>query len=232
MRFGPGTAAVSAARNSHRSVIASVRIEVERPRRPRSQEKSCSSPTSASPASPAAPSRAAGPRNSPGRQPPHHRRGPHRRGPGRRRQRLSRARRWSEGGVEAAAAASRSASVPTSRRASPRSCGNTPSGRAAAASVEHAISGIDIALWDLFGKITQPAGRRGCSAATTAHRSSPMARSCSTKPDPLREKLQGRGRARVQGDQARLAAVRPARCQDRRTARSGPPAKRSGRTSR
>jgi L-alanine-DL-glutamate epimerase-like enolase superfamily enzyme len=62
-------------------------------------------------------------------------------------------------------------------------------------SVEHAISGIDIALWDLFGKITgQPVAR--LLGGIYRHRIKPYGSLLFAEPDALREKLKaavGRG---------------------------------------
>lgn len=55
--------------------------------------------------------------------------------------------------------------------------------------VEHAISGIDIALWDLFGKITnQPVAR--LLGGVYRDRIKPYASLLFDEPEPLREKLQ------------------------------------------
>ena len=89
-------------------------------------------------------------------------------------------------------------------------------------SVEHAISGIDIALWDLMGKACgQPVSRllgRQLPADDQAVRLDPLRRARAAAAD-ARE----RRRARVQGDQAGLAAVRPARPAVRRAARPDGP---------
>src|SRR5437660_7288157 len=62
-------------------------------------------------------------------------------------------------------------------------------------SVEHAISGIDIALWDLFGKVcNQPVGR--LLGGYYRDRIKPYGSMLFDQPGPLREKLQqtvGRG---------------------------------------
>ena len=97
-------------------------------------------------------------------------------------------------------------------------------------SVEHAISGIDIALWDLIGKICEQPSR-GCSAATIASASSPTARSCSTSRTQLREQLQS---VVARGFKAIKMGWRPFGRRDARRSTScwsGPPAKRWGRTS-
>ena len=115
-----------------------------------------------------------------------------------------------EGGRQAAAAAAASASAPTSRRASPRSCGRSTFWQGRGGAVEHAISGIDIALWDLFGKVSnQPVAR--LLGGNYRDRIKPYGSILFDEPAALRDKLQADGRARLQGDQARLAAVRPAR---------------------
>ena len=76
--------------------------------------------------------------------------------------------------------------------------------------VEHAISGIDIALWDLFGKIcNQPVSR--LLGGYYRDRIKPYGSILFDEPAALREKLQHAVGPRLQGDQARLAAVRPAR---------------------
>ncbi len=84
-------------------------------------------------------------------------------------------------------------------------------------SVEHAISGIDIALWDLMGKVCkQPVARLLGGYYRHAHqtlRLHPLRRARPTAADPPAD-----GRPRLQGDQAGLAALRPARPQDRRVA--------------
>src|SRR5205814_7364318 len=55
-------------------------------------------------------------------------------------------------------------------------------------SVEHAISGIDIALWDLFGKITkQPVSR--LLGGNYRAKIKPYGSLLFAEPDPLREKL-------------------------------------------
>ena len=83
--------------------------------------------------------------------------------------------------------------------------------------VEHAISGIDIALWDLMGKACgQPVSRLlGGNYRQTIK---PYGSILFDEPEPLRRTLEERGRAGVQGDQAGLAAVRPSRPQVRRAA--------------
>ena len=92
--------------------------------------------------------------------------------------------------------------------------------------VEHAISGIDIALWDLFGKVMRPArlapARRQLPHADQALRLDPLRRAGAAARDAAAD----RG-PRLPGDQARLAAVRPARPQVRRAA--GPHRPRGGR---
>ena len=84
---------------------------------------------------------------------------------------------------------SSSASGPTSRPASPRSCGRRTFWQGRGGAVEHAISGIDIALWDLFGKIcNQPVGRLlGGNYRDTIK---PYGSILFDEPAPLREKLQ------------------------------------------
>ena len=76
--------------------------------------------------------------------------------------------------------------------------------------VEHAISGIDIALWDLMGQICkQPVSRLlgGCYR----HRIKPYGSILFDEPGPLRETLATNGGAWLPGDQAGLASVWPAR---------------------
>ena len=113
-------------------------------------------------------------------QRPHHRRGRHRR------------RAWSASAARSpasdlvAAAVEAAAAVPdrrAGRRAGPGVSEKLRQhtfwqGRGGA--VEHAISGIDIALWDLFGKVTQPARRPAARRHLPRRGSSPTARSCST----------------------------------------------------
>ena len=93
-----------------------------------------------------------------------------------------------DAGVRTAASRSSSASGPTSRRASPRSCGSTPSGRAAAAR-SNTPSAASTSPSGTCSARSRTSPSPGCSAATTATRSSPTARSCSTSRTALREKL-------------------------------------------
>ena len=84
-------------------------------------------------------------------------------------------------------------------------------------SVEHAISGIDIALWDLMGKACgQPVSRLLGGNYRDAIK--PYGSILFDEPQPLARTLAERGRARLQGDQAGLAPLRPARPQVRRAA--------------
>src|SRR5947208_16354261 len=79
--------------------------------------------------------------------------------------------------------------------------------------VEHAISGIDIALWDLMGKVcNQPVARLlgGCYR----DRIKPYGSLLFDEPDPLREKLQG---AVARGFKALKLGWRPFGRRDRRT---------------
>ena len=74
--------------------------------------------------------------------------------------------------------------------------------------VEHAISGIDIALWDVFGKACgQPVARLlgGCYR----NRIKPYGSMLFEEPPLSAPVLAADGGARLQGDQAGLAAVRP-----------------------
>ncbi len=95
--------------------------------------------------------------------------------------------------------------------------------------VEHAISGIDIALWDLMGKACgQPVSRLlGGDYRRTIK---PYGSILFDEPEPLRKDARGRRRAGVPGDQAGLAAVRPPRPEVRRAA--GPDRPRGGRRRR
>ena len=156
----------------------------------------------------------------PGRQPPHHRRGRHRRRPRRRRQRLHQPRPGRRRGEAAPPAADRRAADEPARVSEKLRQNTFWQGRGGA--VEHAISGIDIALWDLFGKISdQPVAR--LLGGIYRDRIKPYGSLLFDEPDRLREKLRAGGRPRVQGDQARLAAVRPAGREDGRAARADGP---------
>ena len=161
-------------------------------------------------------------------QPPHHRRGPHRRGPRRRRQRHDQpgpGRRRRSKLLRPLLIGER-ADEPA--RVSEKLRQHTFwQGRGGA--VEHAISGIDIALWDLFGKVcNQPVARLlGGNYRDTIK---PYGSILFDEPDAAAREAAGDGRPRLQGDQARLAAVRPARREDRRAA--DPDGPRDGRPGR
>ena len=101
-------------------------------------------------------------------------------------------------------------------------------------SITHAISGIDIALWDILGKATgQPVGR--LLGGRYRERVQPYASLLMEEPGPLAEQLlrdQGAGLPRLQD---RLGAVRPRRATRstrrscaRRAMRSGPTAADGG----
>ncbi len=69
--------------------------------------------------------------------------------------------------------------------------------------VEHAISGIDIALWDLMGTRRLLPRSHQALRLHPVRRARPAARNAATD-----------GGSRLQGDQARLAPLRPPRPQD------------------
>ena len=115
------------------------------------------------------------------------------------------------------ARASCSASRAWSRSASARSCGKSMFWLGRGGSVEHTISGIDIALWDLCGKaLEQPVSR--LLGGNYRDRIKPYASILFDEPGKLREKLQAATGARLSRDQDGLAAVRPRERQVRRTA--------------
>ena len=163
-------------------------------------------------------------------QRPHHRRGRHRRRPGRRRQRLHQPRPGRGRGVKLLRPL---LDRRAGRRAGPRVSEKLRQhtfwqGRGGA--VEHAISGIDIALWDLFGKVTnQPVAR--LLGGVYRDRIKPYGSLLFDEPDPLREKLQAGGRPAASrrsssaGSRSAGATRRPTSCSSAR------PARRSARTS-
>ena len=84
-------------------------------------------------------------------------------------------------------------------------------------SVEHTISGLDIALWDLWGKaLGQPVSR--LLGGNYRDRIKPYASILFDDPPLLAEKLQRASRARLSRHQDGLAAVRPREPQARRAA--------------
>ena len=136
--------------------------------------------------------------------------------------------------VEASLDAARAAAHRRDRRWSPsgsaRSCGNRCSGSAAAGRVEHTISGLDIALWDLMGKaLGQPVSR--LLGGNYRDRIKPYASILFDDPPRLAEKLLRASRARLSRHQDGLAAVRPREPQARRAADHARPATRWATTS-
>ena len=82
--------------------------------------------------------------------------------------------------------------------------------------MEHAISGLDIALWDLLGKaLNQPVSR--LLGGNYRHRIKPYASILFDEPDVLRDKLAMAARTRLSGHQDGLAPVRTSQPPIRRT---------------
>ena len=161
---------------------------------------------------------------------PHARRGRHRGGPGRLRQRRS---PTSTSSARRSPSSSRSTAAPRAiepERTSEILHQNTFwLGRGG--SLTHAISGIDIALWDLFGQATgQPVGR--LLGGRYLERVRPYASILMREPEPLAERARAPAGRGVPGVQARLGSVRPGERAPRTRRSCGARARRSVRTSR
>ena len=115
------------------------------------------------------------------------------------------------------------------RARQPRSCGRSMFWQGRGGSVEHAISGIDIALWDLLGKaLGQPVSR--LLGGNYRDRIKPYGSMLFDDPPLLAEKLHEQVAPRLPRDQDGLAAVWPRQPQVRRAAGARRRAKRSATT--